>query len=96
MRAGRGVCSGFDLKAVSQPDARQDGPKGDWLLRDLVKAMWACPQPLIALVNGVAAGGGLALALTADIIVAAEAATFSSAFIDVGLSGSQLGVSWSL
>jgi enoyl-CoA hydratase/carnithine racemase len=94
--AGKGFCAGLDLKAIGQPDALRDGPRGDWVLRDLVKAMRACPQPLVALVNGVAAGAGLALMLAADIIVAAEAATFRSAFIEVGLSASELGVSWRL
>ena len=45
--AGRAFCSGADLKAGGQPDALRDGPKGDWVLRDLMKAMRACPQPVI-------------------------------------------------
>lgn len=94
--AGRGFSSGADLKAFGQPDALQDGPKGDWVLRDLMKAMRACPQPLVALVHGPAAGGGLALALACDIIVASETAAFHSAFINIGLSGAELGVSWRL
>jgi len=94
--AGRGFCSGADLKAAGQPDALQDGPRGDWVLRDLMKAMRACPQPLIALVRGPCAGGGLALALACDVIVASETAAFHSAFINVGLSGAELGVSWRL
>ena len=94
--AGRAFSSGADLKAMGQPDALQDGPKGDWVLRDLMRAMRACPQPLIALVRGPAAGGGLALALACDVIVAAESAAFHSAFINIGLSGAELGVSWRL
>ena len=94
--AGRAFSSGADLKAAGQPDALQDGPRGDWVLRDLMKAMRACPQPIIALVRGPAAGGGLALALASDIIVASETAAFHSAFINVGLSGAELGVSWRL
>ncbi|WP_293906432.1 enoyl-CoA hydratase-related protein [Phenylobacterium sp.] len=94
--AGRAFSSGADLKAAGQPDALQDGPRGDWVLRDLMKAMRACPQPLIALVRGPAAGGGLALALASDIIVASETAGFHSAFINVGLSGAELGASWRL
>jgi enoyl-CoA hydratase len=58
--------------------------------------MRACPQPVIALVHGPAAGGGLAIALGADVIVAGESAAFHPAFIRVGLSGSELGVSWRL
>jgi enoyl-CoA hydratase len=94
--AGRGFCSGADLKAGGQPDRLRDGPNGDWVLRDLMKAMRACPQPIIALVHGAAAGGGLAIALASDVIVAAESAAFHPAFIKIGLSASELGVSWRL
>ena len=58
--------------------------------------MRACPQPIISLVNGAAAGGGLALALASDIIIASTKASFVPAFIKIGLSGSELGVSWRL
>ena len=94
--AGRAFSSGADLKAAGQPDALQDGPKGDWVLRDLMKAMRACPQPVISLVRGPAAGGGLVIALASDIIVASETAAFHTAFINVGLSGAELGASWKL
>ncbi len=93
---GRAFCSGADLKAAGTPDRLRDGPNGDWVLRDMLKAMRACPQPIIALVQGAAAGGGLAIALAADVIVAAETAAFHPAFIKIGLSGSELGVSWRL
>src|SRR5689334_20436973 len=89
--AGRAFCSGADLKAAGSPDRLQDGPKGDWSLRDLMRAMRACPQPIISLVRGPAAGGGLAFALCSDVIVASETAAFHSAFIRVGLSGAELG-----
>ncbi len=94
--AGRAFCSGADLKAGGQPDALRDGPNGDWVLRDLLKAMRACPQPIVALVRGAAAGGGLVIAMAADVIVAGESAAFHSAFIKIGLSGSELGASWRL
>lgn len=93
---GRAFCSGADLKAMGSPERLQDGPKGDWVLRDMLKAMRACPQPIIALVQGAAAGGGLAIALAADVIIAGESAAFHPAFIKIGLSGSELGVSWRL
>ena len=93
--AGRAFCSGADLRA--EPDERlRDGANGDWTLRDMQKAMRACPQPIIALVKGAAAGGGMTLALAADVIVAGESAAFHSAFIKIGLSGAELGVSWRL
>jgi enoyl-CoA hydratase/carnithine racemase len=94
--AGRAFCSGADLKAGGQPDALRDGPRGDWMLRDTLKAMRACPQPIVCLVQGAAAGGGLAIALAADIIVAGASAAFHPAFIKIGLSGSELAVSWRL
>jgi len=94
--AGRGFCSGADLKAGGQPDALRDGPDGDWYLRDLMKAMRGCPQPIIALVRGPAAGGGLAIALASDVIVAGESAVFHTAFIKIGLSGAELGAAWRL
>ncbi len=94
--AGRGFTAGADLKAMGQPDALKDGPDGDWYLRDLMKAMRACPQPVISLVRGPAAGGGLAIALASDVIVAGESAVFHSAFIKIGLSGAELGAAWRL
>ena len=94
--AGRGFSSGADLKAGGQPDRLRDGPNGDWMLRDTLKAMRACPQPIIALVHGAAAGGGLAIALAADVIVAGASAAVHPAFIKIGLSGSELAVSWRL
>lgn len=93
---GRAFCAGADLKALGGPDALRDGPNGDWVLRDLMKAMRACPQPIIGLVQGAAAGGGLAIALACDVIMAAEDACFHPAFLKVGLSGAELGVSWRL
>ena len=94
--AGRGFSAGADLKAAGQADQLQDGPRGDWVLRDLMKAMRACPQPIVCLVKGPAAGGGLAIALASDIVVAGETAAFHPAFMSVGLSGAELGVSWRL
>ena len=94
--AGRAFCAGADLKAAATPEALRDGPNGDWTLRDMQKAMRACPQPIIALVRGAAAGGGLTIALAADIVVASESAAFHPAFLAIGLSGAELGVSWRL
>jgi enoyl-CoA hydratase len=58
--------------------------------------MRAMPQPIIAAVNGAAAGGGLALALASDIRVASTAGRFNVAFVRIGLSGCDIGVSWLL
>jgi enoyl-CoA hydratase/carnithine racemase len=94
--AGRAFCSGADLKAGGQPDRLRDGPNGDWGLRDLLLAMRRAQAPIIALVHGAAAGGGLAIALAADVIIAAESAAFHPAFIKIGLSASELATSWRL
>jgi enoyl-CoA hydratase len=58
--------------------------------------MRALRQPVIAAVNGPAAGGGLALALASDVRLAAPAARFGVAFVRIGLSGCDIGVSWLL
>jgi 2-(1,2-epoxy-1,2-dihydrophenyl)acetyl-CoA isomerase len=84
--AGRGFCAGADLgqslAGGSAPDLA--GPV-DQLYNPLVRKMRALPQPIVAAVNGVAAGAGMNLALAADIIIAARAASFSQAFIRIGL-----------
>lgn len=94
--AGRAFTSGADLKAGGTPEALRDGPNGDWVLRDVMKAMRSCPQPIIGLVKGPAAGAGLTFALACDVILAGESAAFHSAFIKIGLTGAELGVSWRL
>jgi enoyl-CoA hydratase len=53
-------------------------------------------QPIIAAVNGAAAGGGLALVLGSDIRIAAKSARFSAAFVKIGVSGCDIGTSWLL
>ena len=58
---------------------------------DLVKAMRACPQPIIAAVDGVAAGGGAILALAADLRLATPAAKTAFLFTRVGLAGCDMG-----
>jgi enoyl-CoA hydratase len=100
--AGRGFCAGLDLnEGASPPEARglgraQAGMAVQKMIAGLVPKMRSVPQPVIAAVNGAASGGGLALALASDVRVAAESARFNVAFIRVGLSGCDIGVSWML
>jgi enoyl-CoA hydratase len=54
------------------------------------------PQPVIAAVNGPAAGGGLALVCASDIRIASDSAMFSTSFIRIGVTGCDIGTSWLL
>jgi enoyl-CoA hydratase len=58
--------------------------------------MRSLPQPIIAAVNGPAAGGGFALVLGSDVRIASESARFNAAFIRIGLSACDIGTSWLL
>ena len=87
--AGRGFCSGGDVKAMNE--AREAGAARPMLekvapLRDRVLiAMRDAPQPIIAAVNGAAAGAGMNLALGCDIRLAATTARFGETFVKRGL-----------
>lgn len=98
--AGRAFCAGLDLKefqasggAARGVEAMLDSQKA---IRDIVLAMRRCPQPIVAVVHGAAAGGGFALALAADIRLATPDARMNAAFIRVGLSACDIGVSYFL
>jgi enoyl-CoA hydratase len=100
--AGRGFCAGLDLKGAGVAPGgdglgrAQAGLAGQQHIATLVPRMRALPQPIVAAVNGPAAGGGLALALASDVRIAAESARFNVAFVKIGLSGCDIGVSWLL
>ena len=91
--AGRGFCAGLDLGGYGRPPGAteegrpQAGLRVQQHIAALVPKLRGLRQPVIAAVNGPAAGGGLALALAADIRVAAAAAKFNVAFVRIGLSG---------
>jgi enoyl-CoA hydratase/carnithine racemase len=96
--SGKGFCSGYDLAAAADLPGL-----GALAMLDLqeraARALLAVRElrvPVIAAVNGPAAGGGLALALAADIRIVAPEAVFSAAFVRVGLSAGDLGTSWML
>jgi enoyl-CoA hydratase/carnithine racemase len=99
--SGRGFCSGIDMRSFGPgvPDA--DAPALDRMrfqemMASLPECLRALPQPVIAAVNGVAVGGGLALCLAADMRICAASATFGNAAIRIGLSGAEMGMSYHL
>ena len=100
--AGRGFCAGLDLRDGASPPSTagmgraNGGLTVQKMIAALVPKMRAMPQPIIAAVNGPASGGGLALALASDVRIAAASARFNVAFIRIGLSGCDIGVSWML
>jgi enoyl-CoA hydratase/carnithine racemase len=96
--AGRAFCAGLDLdEAETLPGmSANEMMLGQEHWAGAMEALHALPQPVIAAVNGAAAGGGLAFALAADIRLAADAARFNAAFVRIGLSAGDIGVSWSL
>jgi enoyl-CoA hydratase len=94
--AGRGFCSGHDLGELRDLAGVDAAITEQELFAGLVPRLRSLPQPVIAAVNGPAAGGGLALALAADTRVCSESARFNAAFVRIGLSGCDMGVSWLL
>jgi len=88
--AGRGFCSGGDVKAMRERDQSGQAPSANGRLspmRDrIILALRNCPKPVIAAVNGVAAGAGMSLALACDMRIASTAAKFSQAFVTRGLA----------
>jgi len=83
--AGRAFCAGQDLRERLEPGAP---PLGDELrerYNPIVRAMRACPKPIVGAINGVAAGAGASLAFACDVRVAAEGASFGLAFGRIGL-----------
>ena len=81
--AGRGFCSGQDLTDRAAAAALEGTLRDEY--EPMLRAIRACRAPVIAAVNGVAAGAGANLALAADVVIAAESATFIQAFSRIGL-----------
>lgn len=98
--AGRAYCAGLDLKDRSgtspTPADVQASLAGQKAIRDIMIAMRECPQPIVSLVTGSAAGGGLGIALASDIRLCTPEARFNAAFIKIGVSGCDMGSSYFL
>jgi 2-(1,2-epoxy-1,2-dihydrophenyl)acetyl-CoA isomerase len=94
--AGRGFCAGQDLAepGLTGPDADLAGVL-DRGWNALVRALRACPKPIVCAVHGSAAGAGASIAFACDITLAAEDAKFSQAFIRIGLIPDS-GATWTL
>ena len=81
---GRGFCSGRDVTTLSQPEERSQKETSE-SMRSLALPLYNLSKPIIAAINGVAAGAGLSIAMLFDIRIAAENAKFSLAFVRRGL-----------
>jgi enoyl-CoA hydratase/carnithine racemase len=95
---GKAFCTGFDLDDVDVL-TRMTVPEFTELIETAASVstgLRALPYPVIAAVSGPAAGGGLSLALAADVRIADQTASFSAGFVRIGLSIGELGTSWNL
>jgi len=100
--AGRAFSAGLDLAGYGAApgndgsDQSRDRLANQQHMSTLILALRALPQPVIAAVNGPAAGFGMALALGSDIRYASRDAVFRAAFINIGVSNCDMGTSWLL
>ncbi|ROO86305.1 enoyl-CoA hydratase [Actinocorallia herbida] len=107
--AGRAFCAGLDLHDPPRRDRNepetgqaprlsspQAGLHVQQAIAALVPKLRNLRQPVVSAVNGPASGGGFALALASDVRVGAASARFNAAFVRIGLSGCDIGVSWLL
>jgi len=92
---GRAFCTGGDVEQIIGPLLERDAAQLQAFTRltcDLVRAMRGLPVPLVASLNGTTAGAGAAIALAADLRIAAESAKLAFLFVKVGLAGADMGV----
>jgi 2-(1,2-epoxy-1,2-dihydrophenyl)acetyl-CoA isomerase len=85
--AGRGFCAGQDLndRAVAPGESVDLGHSVETYYNPLIRRLTSLPMPVIARVNGVAAGAGANIALACDIVIAAKSAKFIQSFASIGL-----------
>jgi enoyl-CoA hydratase/carnithine racemase len=96
---GRGFCSGGDVDEIIGVLLERDTHETMEFTRmtgAVVKAMRECPVPIIASVNGIAAGAGAVIALAADLRILARSAAFAFLFTKVGLAGGDMGAAYLL
>ena len=100
---GKGFCSGADLvDAADKKNAHYFADPQTYLAfvqerySSLIKGFRDIPQPIIAAINGAAAGGGFCMALASDIRIASPEGYFVASFINISLSGGELGSSYLL
>lgn len=96
---GRGFCSGGDVEEIIGQLQKMEAAE---LLRFtrmtglMIKAMRDCPLPIVAAINGIAAGAGSVVALASDFRLLGESASFAFLFTRVGLSGADMGAAYLL
>ncbi len=97
--AGRGFCAGLDLKEMGERIAGMEMAERlafQQRLSSIFLSMRRCPQPIVCLLHGAAAGGGFALAVASDIRYCSTDARMNAAAIKIGLSGCDVGFSYLL
>jgi len=97
--AGRAFCSGGDVnEIIGRLQGMSPGERLEFtrMTGAVVQGMRSCPQPIVAAVNGVAAGAGAVIALAADLRVVARSASFAFLFTRVGLAGADMGCAYLL
>lgn len=92
---GRAFCTGGDVREIIGPLLGRSAEELNRFTRmtcDLIEAMREAPQPVVAVLNGVVAGAGAAIAVAADFRIAAESARIGFVFVKVGLAGADMGM----
>jgi enoyl-CoA hydratase/carnithine racemase len=96
---GRAFCTGGDVKDIIGDLLHRDADGLHAFTRltcDLIRAMRALPQPIVASLNGTVAGAGAAIAIASDVRIAAETARIAFLFVRVGLAGADMGAAYLL